>query len=401
MREFRATLPGRLFLRDPAGVETAIVAPALTAEFQDASTATLTVEHREEFLDAPFRPQGMPAGAAIAAGRYRFDGASLAYIGSNSKRLAPHRRTARRADSTTATGSGATGGLRVRFSPQLATTVSVGRDHLDAGGATFDTTLVSLRVDGSFSTRMFLNAFVQYNSVTQQVPDERPLRLHPPPAERPLRRLQRHPIDRRQHRAAEPVAGREAHAPVQLLGNMMVDMSEPTASLLSQSTGYTGRVFTVTTDRVRLPNGREATLDIVQHRGSVVMLPMQDDGHVILIRQYRHALGRWIWELPAGSLDPGEEPAAAAARECEEEIGLVAGTVEFLGAWYPTPGFLTEVMNFYKLSGLHEPDPNGPQAHKDEDEDIRAQVFTLDEARAMVKRGEIIDLKTAWGLTLV
>jgi ADP-ribose pyrophosphatase len=176
---------------------------------------------------------------------------------------------------------------------------------------------------------------------------------------------------------------------------------EPTASLLSQTTRCTCRVFTVTSDDVRLPNGRETTLDIVRHRGSVVMIPMLDASHVILIRQYRYALDRWIWELPAGSLDPGEEPAPAAARECEEEIGLVPGRVEFLGAWYPSPGFVTEVMNLYKLSDLREPDPNGPQAHTDEDEDIRTHVFTLDEARAMVKRGDIIDLKTAWGLTLV
>ena len=150
-----------------------------------------------------------------------------------------------------------------------------------------------------------------------------------------------------------------------------------------------------------LPNGRTVTLDMVRHRGSVVLLPMQDDGHIVLIRQYRYALDRWIWELPAGSLDAGEDPAAAAARECEEEIGLVPGRVEFAGAWYPTPGFCTEVMNYYRLTGLRAPDPDGPQAHKDEDEDIRVHVFTLDEAREMVRRGDIIDLKTAWGLTLV
>jgi ADP-ribose pyrophosphatase len=178
-------------------------------------------------------------------------------------------------------------------------------------------------------------------------------------------------------------------------------MSESTATLLAQSTGYTGRVFTVTTDRVRLPNGREVTLDMVRHRGSVVMIPMQDDSHVVLIRQYRYAIDRWIWELPAGSLDPGEEPLTAAARECAEEIGLVPSTVEFVGAWYPSPGFVTEVMNFYKLTGLQPPDPDGPAIHTDEDEDIRVHVFPLDEARDMVRRGEIIDLKTAWGLTLV
>lgn len=176
---------------------------------------------------------------------------------------------------------------------------------------------------------------------------------------------------------------------------------EPSATLLSQTTGYTGRVFTVTADRVRLPHGRETTLDIVRHRGSVVMIPLPDPEHVILIRQYRYALDRWIWELPAGSLDPGESPEPAAARECEEEIGLVPATVEFLGAWYPSPGFVTEVMNFYKLTGLHPPDPEGPQAHKDDDEDIRTRVFTLAAARDLVRRGEVVDLKTAWGLTLV
>jgi ADP-ribose pyrophosphatase len=140
---------------------------------------------------------------------------------------------------------------------------------------------------------------------------------------------------------------------------------------------------------------------MVRHPGSVVLLPMQDEGRIVLIRQYRYALDRWIWELPAGSLDAGEDPAAAAARECEEEIGLIPGRVEFAGAWYPTPGFCTEVMNYYRLAGLRAPTPGDPQAHKDEDEDIRVHVFTIDEARAMVRRGDIVDLKTAWGLTLV
>jgi ADP-ribose pyrophosphatase len=159
-------------------------------------------------------------------------------------------------------------------------------------------------------------------------------------------------------------------------------------------------VFSVTEDRVTLPNGRTVTLDVVRHPGSVVLLPLPDAGHIVLIRQYRYAIGRWIWELPAGSLDEREDPAAAAARECEEEIGLVPERIELIGSWYPTPGFVTEVMHFYRLTGLRSPDPAGPQAEKDEDEDIRTHVFAIDEARAMVRRGEILDLKTAWGLTL-
>ena len=177
-------------------------------------------------------------------------------------------------------------------------------------------------------------------------------------------------------------------------------MTERGGIRLSSTESFKGRIFTVTVDRVTIPNGRTVSLDMVRHPGSVVLIPMRDDGRVVLIRQYRYALDRWIWELPAGSLDAGEDPAAAAARECEEEIGLVPGRVEFAGAWYPTPGFCTEVMNYYRLGDLRERGSEGPPAHKDEDEDIRVHVFALDEARAMVRRGDIVDLKTAWGLTL-
>jgi ADP-ribose pyrophosphatase len=178
-------------------------------------------------------------------------------------------------------------------------------------------------------------------------------------------------------------------------------MDEPRGTCHGSETKFQGRIFSVTSDRVTLPNGRTVTMEIVRHPGSVVLIPMTDPGHVVLIRQYRYALDRWIWELPAGSLEPGEDPVAAAARECEEEVSLVPGRVEFVGSWYPTPGFVTEAMNYYKLTDLRAPDPAGPQAEKDEDEEIRVTVFTLEEARALVRRGEVVDLKTAWGLTLV
>ena len=177
-------------------------------------------------------------------------------------------------------------------------------------------------------------------------------------------------------------------------------MTERFGTRLSSTDALKGRIFTVTVDRVTVPNGRTVTFDMVRHPGSVVLIPMHDDGRIVLIRQYRYSLDRWIWELPAGSLDAGEDPAAAAARECEEEIGLIPGRVEFAGAWYPTPGFCTEVMHYYRLGDLRERRADDPPAHKDEDEDIRVHVFTLDEARAMVRRGDIVDLKTAWGLTL-
>ena len=104
---------------------------------------------------------------------------------------------------------------------------------------------------------------------------------------------------------------------------------------------YEGRVFSVEVENLVLPNGREIELAIVRHRPSVVLIPVKDDGQVVMIRQYRHALRRDIWELPAGNVDDGETAEAAAARECEEEIGLVPTRIDRLGSFYPTPGTAT------------------------------------------------------------
>ena len=129
-------------------------------------------------------------------------------------------------------------------------------------------------------------------------------------------------------------------------------------------------------------------------------IPVLDDGRVVLIRQYRHSVRRELWELPAGSLDRGESPEAAARRECAEETGLVPHRIERLGAFYPTPGYCDEQMLFFRVSDLRTPEP-GSRFAPDEDEDIQAQAFAIDEARQMVARGEIVDLKTAYGLALV
>lgn len=163
---------------------------------------------------------------------------------------------------------------------------------------------------------------------------------------------------------------------------------------------YQGRVFSVEVERVRFPNGREHEVAIVRHPSSVVLIPMQHDGQVVLIRQYRPALRRELWELPAGSLDPGESPEAAALRECEEEIGLVPTRIERLSGQYPTPGYCDEEMIFFRVSGLGQPPPDSPY-RPDDDEDIHRQAFTVAEAKALVARGEIVDLKTAYGLTLI
>ena len=163
---------------------------------------------------------------------------------------------------------------------------------------------------------------------------------------------------------------------------------------------YKGRVFSVEVERHRFPDGREHEVAIVRHPPSVVLLPIADDGRVILIRQYRASIARHMWEVPAGSVDQGESPDDAARRECEEEIGLVPGRVERIRGLYPTPGFCDEELIFYRVAELHDPPPDSPH-RPDDDEDISAERFTVEEARAMVQRGEIIDLKTAYALTLV
>jgi ADP-ribose pyrophosphatase len=163
---------------------------------------------------------------------------------------------------------------------------------------------------------------------------------------------------------------------------------------------FTGRVFSIEVEKIRLANGREHQVETVRHPPSVVLLPMPDEGHVVLVRQFRHSVGRQLWELPAGSLDPGESAEAAAARECEEEIALVPGRIERIGELFPAPGFCDEVLIYFRLSELRKPDPDSTYA-PDEDEEIQVEVVTVAEAKAMVGRGDISDLKTAYGLTLI
>ncbi|PYR80002.1 MAG: hypothetical protein DMF86_02000 [Acidobacteria bacterium] len=170
------------------------------------------------------------------------------------------------------------------------------------------------------------------------------------------------------------------------------------AERLEHERVFDGRVFAVDRDVVRLPNGREVTLDVVRHPRSVVLIPVPEPGHVILVRQYRYVVNQTLWELPAGSVDPGETPEQAARRECHEEIGQVPATIVRLAALLPTPGYCDEEMVFFRLSGLDEPTD---AAQLDEDEDIEPRVFELRDAREMVRRGEIVDMKTVVGLAMI
>lgn len=163
---------------------------------------------------------------------------------------------------------------------------------------------------------------------------------------------------------------------------------------------YDGRVFSVVAETVTLPKGHRLDVEIVRHPASVVIMPMTDAGHVMLVRQYRHAIGRPLWELPAGSLKNDEDPERAAIRECHEEVGLVPGRVERLGSFFPTPGYCDEEMIFYRATGLREP-RDGDEAHPDEDEDIEPKAFEIGELRRMIADGEIVDLKTVAGVFLI
>jgi ADP-ribose diphosphatase len=161
---------------------------------------------------------------------------------------------------------------------------------------------------------------------------------------------------------------------------------------------HDGRVFRVELERVTLPHGRTVTMEIVRHRGSVVLVPQPSPGRVILIRQYRHVIGRYIWELPAGSLERGEVPSRGARRECVEEVGWRPRRLVRLGEYFATPGFCDERMIFYACLDLVRP---ARPAERDPDEDIEPRTVTLREAWRLVERGEIQDMKTVLGLALI
>jgi ADP-ribose pyrophosphatase len=164
---------------------------------------------------------------------------------------------------------------------------------------------------------------------------------------------------------------------------------------------YQGRIFTVQIETITLPKGVELKAEIIRHPGSVVIVPVTDAGEVVLVRQYRHAIGRFAWELPAGSLKAGEDVDRAAARECHEEIGLIPSRIQRVGSFFPTPGYCDEEMHFFKASGLRTPGASDEDAHQDEDEDIEARPFPVATVRTMMASGEIVDLKTVAGLSFL
>jgi len=173
-------------------------------------------------------------------------------------------------------------------------------------------------------------------------------------------------------------------------------MSELSATMLSTQTVHSGRVFTTTRDQIQLPDGRKTTMDVVRHPPSVILLPMPDSAHIVLVRQYRYAIDRWIWELPAGNVESGEDIETAARRECHEEIGQVPDRIERIAELYPTPGYSDEVMIFLRLVGLSVP---AEPASLDADEILEPKLFALADVRTRVEHGEILDMKTVLGIS--
>ncbi|HSD73713.1 MAG TPA: NUDIX hydrolase [Steroidobacteraceae bacterium] len=162
---------------------------------------------------------------------------------------------------------------------------------------------------------------------------------------------------------------------------------------LEQRNAFRGRVIAVDLERVELPNGSIAQLEIIRHPGGAAAVAINARGEVCLLRQYRHALGGWLWELPAGKLDDAEKPLLAARRELAEEAGVRAARWRTLGEFVSSPGVFTDVVHLFLATGL-EPTPARPEAS--EVFDIRW--VSLERALALALAGKITDGKTVVGL---
>lgn len=161
---------------------------------------------------------------------------------------------------------------------------------------------------------------------------------------------------------------------------------------LTEDVVWTGRIFNVNRLRVELPNGKEAVRDVVRHPGAVAIVALTDDGRICLVRQYRTSLARVTVEIPAGKLDPGEDPLTCAKRELREETGMEADQMAFLTTIATSDGFTDELIHIYMATGLRfvESDP-------DDDEFINVDLVPLSELIDAVLDGRIEDCKTVTG----
>lgn len=158
---------------------------------------------------------------------------------------------------------------------------------------------------------------------------------------------------------------------------------------LSSEQIFDGKVVKLFVDRVELPDGKEAIREIVRHPGAVCVIPVTDDGDVIMVKQYRYAFEQVMLEIPAGKLEPGEDPLEAVKRELEEESGAVAENIEYMGEIFTTVAIFDEKIHAYLATGLEF-----KNAHPDEDEFLEVEKIPLSTLVSMVMKGEIKDAKT-------
>jgi len=163
---------------------------------------------------------------------------------------------------------------------------------------------------------------------------------------------------------------------------------------------YEGRVLNLDVDQVRFPNGTVGELELIRHSGAAAVVPFLDDPNedeprILLIRQFRYAADRFLYEVPAGRLDGGELPIDCARRELLEEVGCTAESIQPLGGFFTTPGFIDEYIHVFLATGL----THGPATHE-ADEFIHPESHTLKDALRMIDRGEIVDAKTIIALLM-
>ena len=164
---------------------------------------------------------------------------------------------------------------------------------------------------------------------------------------------------------------------------------ELTETVIGSETIFEGKIVHLRVDSVRLPDGKESKREIVQHKGAVCIVPIMDDGTVLLVRQFRLAAGKVLLEIPAGTREPNEEPDATAARELEEETGYTARDIRKLFASYLAPGYSTELIHAYVATGLTE-----THAHTDADEHVELVRMSGEEIERQILSGEVQDAKT-------